>query len=700
MPPVTTPLPTRPRILLTSVFGPYARDDAYGSRAINPMELYHNQVTRVQGPFSLRMFHRSWGLMLIQANIEAPCALLDFPSLDRFVEEIRRIPYDVVGISAILPNLGKVEKMCALVREHRPGATIVVGGHIANRPDLGQRIDADHIVRGEGVRWFREYLGEEVRRPIRHPLITSAFGARILGVRLRERDGHTAATVIPSVGCPMGCDFCSTSAMFGGKGSSINFYETGDELFEVMDQLEASLGVQSFFVMDENFLLHRKRALRLLERMRQREKAWSLYVFSSANALRLYSMEELVGLGISWLWMGIEGQSSSYVKLRDADTRALVARLQANGVRVLGSSIVGLPEHTLDNIDAAIDHAVAHDTEFHQFMLYTPVPGTVLHREQAAQGTLLSEQECPAADAHGQLRFNFRHPHIADGQETELLLRGFRRDFEVNGPSITRIARTLLQGWLRHKQHPEQRVRERFARECVGLPTLYAGALWAAERWLAGNPVVRDKIGAVRKALGREFGLKAALAAPVVGSVLVATMAREARRLRKGWTYEPPTFYELNEAGARLKPGDFDWNAIFAGGVRWFHSGGIFAALSPTTPEVIGEGVRAAKARGAVCSFDLNFREKLWKISGGADRAVDVVARIVENVDVLVGNEEDLQKGLGIPGPEVAAKSKLDPSTFFGMIDRVVKKHPNVKIVATTLREVHSTNRHSWSAVR
>jgi len=162
----------------------------------------------------------------------------------------------------------------------------------------------------------------------------------------------------------------------------------------------------------------------------------------------------------------------------------------------------------------------------------------------------------------------------------------------------------------------------------------------------------------------------------------------------------PVVFYNRsNEAAGLLKAGDFDWKAMFAGGVRWFHSGGIFAALSPTTPEVIIEGMKAAKAAGAVCSFDLNFREKLWKISGGADRAVEVVARIVENVDVLVGNEEDLQKGLGIPGPEVAAKSKLDPSAFFGMIDEVVKKHPKVKIVATTLREVHSTNRHSWGAV-
>jgi len=162
----------------------------------------------------------------------------------------------------------------------------------------------------------------------------------------------------------------------------------------------------------------------------------------------------------------------------------------------------------------------------------------------------------------------------------------------------------------------------------------------------------------------------------------------------------PVVFYNrCNEAAGQLKPGDFDWKAIFADGVRWVHSGGIFAALSPTTGELAVEFMRAAKAAGAVTSFDLNFREKLWNISGGNERAVEVIGRIVENVDVLVGNEEDLQKGLGIPGPEVSAKSKLDPSVYFSMIDNVVKKHPQVKVVATTLREVHSTNRHSWSAL-
>jgi 2-dehydro-3-deoxygluconokinase len=162
----------------------------------------------------------------------------------------------------------------------------------------------------------------------------------------------------------------------------------------------------------------------------------------------------------------------------------------------------------------------------------------------------------------------------------------------------------------------------------------------------------------------------------------------------------PVVFYNrANEAAAQLKPGDFDWETIFGAGVRWFHSGGIFAALSDTTPELIIEAMQAAKKSGAVVSFDLNYREKLWNLSGGQERARQIVGRILENVDVLVGNEEDLQKGLGIAGPEVAATSKLDPSAFLGMIDRVLERHPRIKIIATTLREVHSTNRHGWAAV-
>lgn len=162
----------------------------------------------------------------------------------------------------------------------------------------------------------------------------------------------------------------------------------------------------------------------------------------------------------------------------------------------------------------------------------------------------------------------------------------------------------------------------------------------------------------------------------------------------------PVVFYNrANEAGALLKPGDFDWKSIFANGVKWFHSGGIFAALSESTSQVIIEGMKAAKASGAITSFDLNYRAKLWSSVGGDKKAVETINQIVANVDCLVGNEEDLQKGLGIEGQNVEHASKLDPNAFFKMIDKVTAKYPHIKMVATTLREVHSTNRHDWASV-
>lgn len=540
------PLGSRARVLLTSVFGPYARDDEYGSRKINPMELYHNQVTRVQGPFSLRMFHRSWGIKLIHANIHAPAALLDFPTRERFIEELQTRQYDIIGITAIMPNFLKVRAMCEWIRKYQPSARIVVGGHIANFPTLGERIEADHIVRGEGVAWFRRYLGQPADEPLVHPRLMSGLSARTMGVKISSKPSETAATLIPSVGCPMGCNFCATSAMFGGKGKFVNFYDTGDELFDVMCGIEADLGVRSFFVMDENFLLHRKRALRLLELIEANNKSWALYVFSSANVIRSYDIDQLVRLGISWVWMGLEGKSSKYAKLAGADTLTLVRTLQSHGIRVLGSSIIGMEEHTPENIDEAIAYSVEHDTDFHQFMLYTPIPGTPLYRQHQAEGSLTDPDCEKMADTHGQLRFNFVHPHIKNGQESEFLVRGFKRDFEVNGPSVLRITRTVLLGWKRYGKHSDPRVRARFEWEARDLAVSMSGAVWATRKWFEKNNAIRARCDQLLSELYTEFGIKARLAAPLVGRYILRCVKSEDRQLREGMTLEPPTFYEKN----------------------------------------------------------------------------------------------------------------------------------------------------------
>jgi hypothetical protein len=525
-------------VLLSSVFGPYAQDDEFGSRSINPMELYHNQVTRAQGSFSLRMFHRSWGIMMIQANISAPCTVLDFPTREDLARELTANHYDIVGISSISVNVHKVREMCRMVRELSPGSVIVVGGHVAAIPGLEAMIDADHIVPEGGNSWMRRYLGEDEHALIRHLAIVSGLQTRIMGVRLPQRKGGTAATVIPSVECPIGCNFCTTSAFFGGKGRFVDFYRSADELFDVMCQIESELKVQLFFVMDENFLLHRSRAMQLLGRMKEAGKSWELSVFSSANAIRKYSMHELVELGVSWLWMGLESPNSSYSKLEGSDTMQLTRELRENGIRVQGSAIIRFEHHTPANMAEEIEHAIDHQTDFHEFMLYTPVPGTTLYKEMSEQGRLL--EGIDPADIHGQFKFNFRRATISRDDSKMFLDWAFWRDFERNGPSLYRMCRTMLTGWQRYKAYPGPRVREPFGREMKKLSSTYNAALWAMEwQFRKVNRSVSDQIHSLRREVEKEFPMVARVTAAVLGPALLWFSRREEKRLAAGCTYEP-----------------------------------------------------------------------------------------------------------------------------------------------------------------
>jgi radical SAM superfamily enzyme YgiQ (UPF0313 family) len=539
---ITHPKGVNARILLSSVFGPYAQDDEFGSRAINPMELYHNQVTRAQGSFSLRRFHRSWGILMIRENISAPCTVLDFPTRKAFARELTSHHYDVVGVSSIIVNVGKAREMCRMIRELSPHSTIVVGGHVAAIPGIERILDADHIVKGDGIAWMRGYLGEDTTAPILHPALSSGFDLRVMGIKIPNK-ADASATIIASMGCPMGCNFCTTSSFFGGKGKILNLYHTGEELFRLMEEAETTRKVKSFFIMDENFLLQKQRALDLLSRMKAAGKSWAFHIFSSANAIRKYTYEQLVDLGVSSIWMGLESAQSGYAKLDGADTIQLTRELREHGIVLLGSTIIGLEHHTPENIGAEIEHAVAHATDLHQFMLYTPVPGTPLYDEMSGQGRLLEDVDL--ADIHGQDCFNFQHAAISRDDSRKFLDSAFRWDFERNGPSLFRICRTTFQGWMRYKNHPDLRVRERFRRESALLRHAYAAALWAMEHRLKNvNRTMAPQIRALRKEIEQEFGIVAAAAGRLFGPVLWWTSLREDRRLARGAAYEPATIVD------------------------------------------------------------------------------------------------------------------------------------------------------------
>lgn len=530
------------RVLLTSVFGPYAQDDEYGSRTVNPMELYHNQVTRVQGAFSIRNFHRSWGLQMIQENISADSTLLDFPTLEAFENELISHNHDIVGISSIVMNVDKVREMCKRILDLSPDSKIVVGGHVAAIPGLENMINADHVVKGEGIRWMRRYLNEDVDAPIIHPPMDSGFGLRMMGIPMPKILASKAATIIPSVGCPKGCNFCTTSAFFGGKGKFINFLKTGEEVFQSMCEAESSLNAESFFVMDENFLLQRKRAMELLELMKKNDKSWTLYVFASADAIKKYTMEELVALGVNVVWMGLESPNSGYSKLKGSDTKKLVRELQEHGIRVVGSTIIGMEHHTPENIGGEIDHAVDHDADFHQFMLYTPQVGTPLYAEMEKQDRLLENVDL--ADIHGQHRFNFQHPAISNGDSKKFLDKAFQEDFEKNGPSLYRFLRTAFEGWKRYKNHPDKRIRRRFQKGARALKTVTNPLLWAMKKmYNNGDRAMSKQINSLQLDIEKEFGLSPRIW-KLLGPVILGMARREERRLAQGQTYEPQMFIE------------------------------------------------------------------------------------------------------------------------------------------------------------
>ena len=416
-------------------------------------------------------------------------------------------------------------------------------------------IDADHIVQGDGISWMRRYLGEDPEAPIRHPRIVSGFGFRMMGHTMHEKPASAAATIIPSVGCPMGCNFCTTSSFFGGKGKFINFYETGRELFDMMARMERTMGAQLFFMMDENFLLHRQRAMELLALMKEHNKSWAFYVFSSANAIRKYTHART---GASWGFRGSgwgwNRRTRHYAKLEGTDTRELTRELREHGIKLLGSTIVGLEHHTPENIREEIEHAVAHDTDFHQFMLYTPVPGTPLYQEMAEQGRLLDDVDL--ADIHGQFKFNFRHAAISRDDSKRFLDWAFYRDFELNGPSLYRICQTMLQGWRHYRENPDRRIRARYAREAGQLRNSHTAALWVMEQQLRNtNPQVSRRIRGLRLEIEHEFGWRTKLVSKVLGPVLLWMTRREERRLSQGTVYEPPVFVErMHWANAERSP--------------------------------------------------------------------------------------------------------------------------------------------------
>ena len=434
----------RIRILLTTVCKPYGVLGKDAEALGMQMELLNNQITRGQHVHSPRASFWTFPLYFLAENISVPATVLDFPSWREFERELRH-GYTHVGISFIQTNALKAKRMAEHIRAHYPMTQILLGGYGASLPDLAALVPHDAVCPGEGIRWLRAHFGENPEAPVRHPVMHGVVGKHVYGLRGVSTD---SAVIFPGLGCTNGCFFCATSAKFGRQ--YIPLLPTGKSIFDLCLRAEEELGVQAFAVIDENFLKAPERARDLLREMERHGKSYHFWIFASAEAVLQVGVDFLVRLGVSALWMGLETRAEIFGKLRGIDVRGLVRELQAKGISVMSSSILFMEHHDRESLHDDIEWAVGMDTDLHQFMQLTPLPGTPLYERYRSEGKLIPE--FPYTKLSGQNVLAFYHPHFRSEEARQLTRRAFRRKYEAGGPGVANMARTALNGYERAVQ--------------------------------------------------------------------------------------------------------------------------------------------------------------------------------------------------------------------------------------------------------
>ncbi len=531
------------------------------------MSLLNNQVTRGQQHYTVQMFSRTFAYDLFGVNLDANVAVLDFPSEEQLKATLVERRWDRVGLSGIMANLEKVIVTWRLVRETLPGVPIDIGGHIVNDDEVTQGIiermlqtcpsETFHVwepsferplsvglshwlhargCEGEGVTFVkRDGLEYYARMPgvgLKHddvvhaPLVDATFDKRALGFKVPEL---SAGLIIPDVGCPMRCNFCTTSAKFDGK--FVKFLHTAKDILSVADA-QAARGVSELFVMSENFSLDTRRALALLGLMEEQRKPYRYAVFSSADALLRLGVDNIVKLGYSFIWIGLEESSgTTYKKMDGIGLKGLIGQLQAYGVEVLGSTILGFPHHHPEDVDREIEHALSYGCTYNQFMLYVAMPGTPLWKQMKTEHRL--KENFPWSDIHGQYVQNWHHPFISDAVIAEKIDHAFDRDFEVLGPSILRMIQTHYDGYRNTADWDHELVQMRRAMTRKKF-LFYTVLLEAMRRDLrAMGNAMHEQARNLRDRLIEECGFGARVAALVGGPYVAFRMKAEQRRYQR-----------------------------------------------------------------------------------------------------------------------------------------------------------------------
>ncbi len=447
------------KLLLVSAYAPYGIESPYEEGDGMQMELLNNQITRGQGIHSPRkQGTRSYGLYLIAENITVPSVVLDFPTWGQFKRELSK-GYTHVGITFICQNVLKAGRMAKYIRESHPDITIILGGAGASIPELKDLVPYDELCTGEGVEWMRNYFNEDTSAPITGCVFSGEQSYYIYGYRTT----FTSTSVFPGLGCPNGCEFCATTHKFGKK--YIPLIESGVSLFEKLRDEQRKHGVTDFTVEDENFLIHKKLVIDLLEQMEHSKAAYSYFCFASAETIQYLGIDFMVRLGIDTVWIGIESNVQKFKKLKDIDLQSMVNELRANGIKVLGSAILFQDHHNQTNIHQDIDWAVGLETDMLQVLGLAPCPGTELYNRYVREKRL--DPEFPYHKQTGLGPIYFQHPSF-DPEETGAIVKSaYEKFINFNGISVLNIAHTSLKGYAKVKDDHSYRVKNKLGWNAV-----------------------------------------------------------------------------------------------------------------------------------------------------------------------------------------------------------------------------------------
>jgi radical SAM superfamily enzyme YgiQ (UPF0313 family) len=461
-------------------------------------ELLYGQVTRAQGLFSPRSVHLHFSLEYIAENLDAPAVVLQYPSKRELVRELRK-GYDYVGVSFLMAVMHKMKEVVALIRRYAPQSKIVLGGYGTILKDEVLKPYADFICREEGVSFFRRLLGEpEIPMPYKHPLILS--GLKVFGQKV-----SSTGMVFAGLGCPNGCDFCCTSHFFSRK--HIKLLPDGRDIYAVIERYHDLDSNLVFVILDEDFLLNKKRAMAFRDCVMKGGRTVSIFAFSSIKAISQYTVEEILEMGIDGFWIGYEGTRSNYAKQQGRPIAEILTEFREHGITILTSMIVGFDYQNPEVVAQELGGLMQLKPALSQFLIYGPVPGTPFYerimRENLLHDVYTSDKDLYYRSADG-FRTMIKHPTLSPRQIEDIQRWCFNEDFQRLGPSIYRVLEGRLLGYLKLKDSPNPLLRRKA--EYYAHELRYAYPVFLAGRLLGPNTAVRHWIGDLQRRIHTVLG--------------------------------------------------------------------------------------------------------------------------------------------------------------------------------------------------